>query len=143
MLSTDNHETGLKIQLKLNIAHTPNIVRFMIKSGELVSLFAAPVKGQLADTHLQVYYRKLQTHYRHTIFAYKTDRTCTAAGILQVVGIAAYYVNNKQTHSNKPKFLTISKNKLPHWMATKYTAYCQISVASAVERYEESTAQYF
>lgn len=52
MFSTNNYETGLKIQLKSKETHTHtlNIVRFMIKSEELVRLVAAPVEGQLAHT---------------------------------------------------------------------------------------------
>lgn len=47
MFSTNNYETGLKIQLKSKETHTHtlNIVRFMIKSEELVRLVAAPVEG--------------------------------------------------------------------------------------------------
>lgn len=45
MFSTNNYGTGLKIQIKSKETHTPNIVRFMIKSEELVRLVAAPVKG--------------------------------------------------------------------------------------------------
>lgn len=45
MFSTNNYETGLKIQLKSKETRTPNIVKFMIKSEELVRLLAAPVEG--------------------------------------------------------------------------------------------------
>lgn len=48
IFSINNHETGLKIQLKSNKKSTnihTEIVRFMTKSRELVSLVAAPVKG--------------------------------------------------------------------------------------------------
>lgn len=48
MFSTNNYETGLKIQLKSKETHTHTeqiIVRVVIKSGELVRLVAAPVKG--------------------------------------------------------------------------------------------------
>lgn len=44
IFSINNHKTGLKSNKKSTNIHT-EIVRFMTKSRELVSLVAAPVKG--------------------------------------------------------------------------------------------------
>lgn len=80
-----HHETGQKIQIKTNKAHTKyhKICAKIRRTGKS----GGSTCRRLVSTYTYRFITESCRHYKHTVLVYKTERTCTAAGTLQVVGM--------------------------------------------------------
>lgn len=101
VFSTNNYETGLKIQLKRN-THTHTKYCEIHDKVWRVGKAGCSTCERLVSTYT---YRHITETCRHTTdvqYLHIKETTCTAAGPLQVVGITAivnaYHVNKKLDH---------------------------------------------
>lgn len=112
MFSTNNYETGLKIQLKSKETHTHTQSRYCESRDKVwrVGKAGCSTCERLVSTYT---YRHITATCRHTTdiqYLHIKQTTCTAAGTLQVVGITAI-VNTYHSYLEIGPFLIKHSNK--------------------------------